>query len=72
MSVGDAYIAFVQFPKDGSLPLIQTINTFGASMHPNSPHFNDQREMYQLQLLKGMSLSKEEVMKKAERVYSPK
>ncbi len=72
MSVGDAYIAFVQFPKDGSLPLIQTINTFGTSMHPGSPHYNDQREMYQAQLLKRMSLSREEVIKKAERIYSPR
>ena len=72
MSVGDAYIAFVQFPKDGSLPLIETINTFGASMHPGSPHFDDQREMYQRQELKRMSLSKEEVMKSSERIYSPR
>ena len=72
MSVGDAYISFVRFPKDGSLPLIETINTFGASMHPGSPHFDDQREMYQGQVVKRMSLSKEEVMKSSERVYSPR
>ena len=71
MSVGDAYIAFVRFPKDGSLPLIESINTFGASNHKDSPHFADQREHYQLQLLKKMSLDKAEVMKYAERVYKP-
>lgn len=71
MTGGDAYIAFVRFPKDGSLPLIETVNTFGASMNPNSPHFNDQRAMYQSQQLKPMTLSKEEVLRKAKRVYSP-
>lgn len=71
MTGGDAYIAFVRFPKDGSLPIIETVNTFGASMHPNSPHFADQRPLYQAQQLKKMSLSKEEVLKQAIRIYSP-
>ena len=71
MNTGDAYIAFVRFPKDGSLPLIETINTFGASSHANSPHFSDQRAMYQAQQLKKMTLAKEEVLKKAERIYRP-
>lgn len=71
MTGGDAYIAFVRFPKDGSLPIIETVNTFGASMNPSSPHFNDQRALYQSQQLKPMMLSKEEVLRKAERVYYP-
>ncbi len=71
MTGGDAYIAFVRFPKDGSLPIIETINTFGASMHQNSLHFADQRAMYQSQQLKKMSLDKAEVLKKAERIYRP-
>ena len=71
MNGGDAYIAFVRFPKDGSLPLIESINTFGASSHINSPHFDDQRAMYQSQQVKKMTLDKEEVIKRAERVYHP-
>ena len=71
MNGGDAYIAFVRFPKDGSLPLIETVNTFGASSHINSPHFDDQRAMYQSQQVKKMTLDKEEVIKRAERVYHP-
>ncbi len=71
MNSGDAYIAFVRFPKDGSLPLIETVNTFGASSHINSPHFDDQRAMYQSQQVKKMTLDKEEVIKRAERVYHP-
>ena len=71
MEGGDAYISFVRFPKDGSLPLIESVNTFGASSNPSSPHFADQRPLYQAQQLKKMTLDKGEVLKKAERVYHP-
>ena len=33
---GDAYVELVRFTKDG--PIIQSINTFGASSRKNSPH----------------------------------
>jgi len=71
MNSGDAYINIVRFPKDGSLPHIETINTFGASMHKESPHFADQRAMYQEQVLKPMTLDKNTVLKNAERIYHP-
>jgi acyl-homoserine-lactone acylase len=68
---GDAYICLVRYPKDGSLPIIESVNTFGASMHPDSPHYKDQMQLFIDQKLKKMSLSKEEVMKHAEKVYHP-
>lgn len=71
MNSGDAYINIVSFPKDGSLPHIETVNTFGASMHKESPHFADQRAMYQAQVLKPMTLDKKEVLRKAEKIYHP-
>ena len=71
MNSGDSYINIVRFPKDGSLPHIETINTFGASMHKESPHFADQRAMYQEQVLKPMTLDKNIVLKNAEKVYHP-
>jgi acyl-homoserine-lactone acylase len=71
MNSGDAYINLVRFPKDGSLPHIETVNTFGASMHKESPHFADQRAMYQSQTLKSMTLDKQEVLKHAEKIYHP-
>jgi acyl-homoserine-lactone acylase len=71
MNSGDAYINIVRFPKDGSLPHIETINTFGASMHKENPHFADQRAMYQAQVLKPMTLDKNTVLKNAEKVYHP-
>ena len=71
MNSGDAYINIVSSPKDGSLPHIETVNTFGASMHKDSPHFADQRAMYQAQVLKPMTLDKNEVLRKAEKTYHP-
>jgi len=67
---GDAYICFVRYLKNG-LPIIETINTFGASSDPASPHFKDQMTMFQNQQTKHMTLDKQEVLKKAERVYHP-
>ncbi|MES1219618.1 MAG: penicillin acylase family protein, partial [Bacteroidota bacterium] len=54
---GDAYICFVRYPKNG-LPIIESINTFGASMHPESPHYKDQMAMFQKQETKHMTLDK--------------
>jgi acyl-homoserine-lactone acylase len=71
MNSGDAYINFVRFPKNGGLPLIETVNTFGASYHEGDKHFNDQRAMYQAQQLKRMTLDKTEVLQKAVRQYHP-
>lgn len=68
---GDAYICFVRYPKNGGLPLIESVNTFGASMHPDSPHYKDQMAMFQNQQTKRMTLDKKEVLQKAERVYHP-
>ncbi len=71
MNSGDAYIGFVKFPKDGSLPLIETVNTFGASYNKGDKHYNDQRAMYQAQQLKLMTLDKKIVLEKAVRIYHP-
>jgi acyl-homoserine-lactone acylase len=69
---GDAYICFVRYPKDGSLPIIESVNTFGASMNPSSPHYKDQMTMFQNQQMKKMTLDKAEVLRTAERVYHPR
>jgi len=68
---GDAYICFVRYPKNGGLPMIESVNTFGASMHPASPHYKDQMVMFQNQQTKRMTLDKLEVLRTAERVYHP-
>ena len=70
MTTGDAYICFVRYPKQG-LPIIESINTFGASNKPGSPHYKDQMTMFLNQQTKPMTLDKEAVLQKAERVYHP-
>jgi acyl-homoserine-lactone acylase len=70
ITTGDAYICFVRYPKTG-LPIIESINTFGASQLPNSPHYKDQMTMFQNQQTKHMSLDKKEVLQFAEKIYHP-
>jgi acyl-homoserine-lactone acylase len=67
---GDAFIELVRFTKDG--PIIETLNTYGASARKNSPHYTDQMEMYTKQQTKPMTLNKAEVYKNAEKIYHPK
>jgi acyl-homoserine-lactone acylase len=69
---GDAYICFIRYPKEGGLPLIESVNTFGASMDPASPHFKDQWAMFQAQQTKPMTLDKATVLRKAKKVYHPR
>jgi acyl-homoserine-lactone acylase len=60
----------VRYPKTG-LPIIESINTFGASQQPGSAHYKDQMLLFQNQQTKHMTLDKNEVLKNAERVYHP-
>lgn len=66
---GESYIELVRFTKDG--PIIESINTYGASAKKGSPHYTDQMEMFAAQKTKKMSLKKEDVYKNAIRVYHP-
>lgn len=68
---GDAYICFVRYPKNGGLPMIESVNTFGTSMHSDSPHYKDQMAMFQNQQTKQMTLDKQEVLRTAEKIYHP-
>ena len=67
---GDAYVALVRFPKSG-LPIIETVNTYGASSKKGSPHFDDQVPLFLKQELKPMTLDKAKVMAEAKRIYHP-
>ncbi|MES2893602.1 MAG: penicillin acylase family protein [Bacteroidota bacterium] len=67
---GDAYICLVRYPKKG-LPIIESINTFGASADPKSPHYTDQLKRFQTKQLKPMTLDKNLILQNAERVYHP-
>ena len=66
--LGDSYIMFVRWTDDG--PILETVNAYGASNNPQSPHYTDQMDMFVNQKTKKMSLDKETIMKHAERVYT--
>jgi acyl-homoserine-lactone acylase len=68
---GDAYICFVRYPKVG-LPIIESVNTFGASANPASPHYKDQMPLFGKQETKRMTLDEDEILRTAERIYHPK
>jgi acyl-homoserine-lactone acylase len=66
---GESYIMLVKFGE--GLPEIETVNVYGASNQPESPHYTDQMELFVNQELKPMTLNKEDVMKTASKVYTP-
>lgn len=67
--LGDSYIQFVRYSKD--TVRIETINAYGASARPDSPHYTDQMEAFTRQQLKPMTLDKAAVLRNAKRVYAP-
>ena len=67
--VGDSYIQLVKYSKD-TLE-IESINAFGASAKPYSPHYTDQMQMFVDQKLKPMTLDKATIYRNAERIYHP-
>ena len=67
---GEAYICLVRYPKNAP-PLIETINTFGSSSDPASPHYKDQMTMFQKQQTKKMTLDKQSVLGSAKKIYHP-
>jgi len=67
---GDSYIEFVRYSKDGME--IETINCYGASNKPDSPHYTDQMEMFVNKQTKTMTLDKETIFREAVRKYHPK
>jgi acyl-homoserine-lactone acylase len=67
---GESYIELVRFTKDG--PQIESVNCYGASNNPGSPHYADQADMFTQQKTKHMTLDKAEVYKTAEKIYHPK
>lgn len=68
--LGDSYIMFMTYDKNG-VEKIETINCYGASNRPESPHYNDQMELYVHQKTKPMTLDKATILKNAKKQYHP-
>lgn len=68
---GDTYTMFAVFGKNG-LERLEALQPQGNSLNPDSPHYNDQMDLFSKQQTRPLSLKKEDVMKKAESMYHPK
>lgn len=67
---GETYIELIKFRKN-ELPEIESVINYGASNHPESPHYDDQMELFIQQKTKKMTLDKNQVMKDAVKTYHP-
>lgn len=67
---GDTFTMFAEFGPNGA-ERIEALQPQGNSLNPQSPHYNDQMELFSRQQTRPVSLKKEDVMKKAESVYHP-
>ena len=67
---GESYIQLVKFSNKGVE--IESIISYGSSDHKDSPHYNDQMELYSKFKTKKMSFDKDYVLKNAKTTYSPK
>ncbi len=57
---GDSYIFYAQYGDDG-LERLETINVFGNSNKPDSPHFSDQLDIYKDMGTKKVNISRESI-----------
>ncbi len=67
---GESYIQLVKFSN--GRPHIESVMSYGNSENPDSPHFDDQLEMFSKFKTKKMTFDKELIYKNAKRVYRPK
>ena len=66
---GESYVSLVRFSDKGVE--IESIVPYGTSNHKESPHYDDQMDMYMKQELKKMTLDKDEILKQAKKTYHP-
>jgi acyl-homoserine-lactone acylase len=66
-SGGESYIELVRFTPSG--PVIESVNVYGASSRPESPHYADQAPLFVRQRTKRMYLDRAEVYRRAAKVY---
>jgi len=69
VTAGDGYIQVARFSKEGAD--IRSINAFGASNHEESPHYNDQMEMFTNHEYRKIYLDRETLESTSERIYHP-
>ncbi|MGL4363944.1 MAG: penicillin acylase family protein [Bacteroidales bacterium] len=70
-NIGEDFIMFVSYSDKETYPTLETLKAYGASNDPNSPHYNDQMELFATQKPKKVSIDKEYIFKHAKKIYSP-
>ena len=67
---GESYIQLVKFSN--GTPHIESIMSYGNSENPDSPHYDDQMEMFSKFETKKMSFDKNFIYKNSKNIYNPK
>ncbi|MEQ9306604.1 MAG: penicillin acylase family protein, partial [Marinoscillum sp.] len=67
---GESLIMLIRYPEEG-LPIIETVNVYGSSNQPDSPHYDDQMNLFLNKERKPMTLDIDEVRRTAESIYHP-
>jgi len=71
LTIGETYIGIGQFDAQG-LATYETLVPYGASEHPNSPHYTDQMQRFADENPKPVELDHAKVKQTAKAVYHPK
>lgn len=67
---GDTHIMIADWDAEGRLRA-QSIMQYGASQHPDSPHYNDQVELFATGAYRDLTMTEDEVRAAAVRSYRP-
>ena len=67
---GESYIQLVKFSN--GIPQIESIMSYGNSENPDSPHYDDQMEMFSKFETKKMSFDKDFIYRNSQKIYNPK
>ena len=70
ISHGESYIGMVRFAPEKTY--FESVISYGNSDRPNSPHFDDQMEMYQNFETKPMYFDRASVLATAKKIYHPR
>jgi acyl-homoserine-lactone acylase len=69
MTHGNSFVSIVEFAADG--PVARSIVAYGNSMRPESPHYDDQAEMFARGLMKPVFFRMEDILANLEESYRP-
>jgi acyl-homoserine-lactone acylase len=69
MTFVNSFVSIVEFTADG--PVARSIVAYGNSMRPESPHYDDQAEMFARGLMKPVFFRMVDILANLEETYRP-